>query len=74
MRIEPGGKRAAFVITGAAEEIAVRQHDRVGYLVTDDRDRVGRQNIRAIGEIGDAAKALGLALCAIHTVGPVKPH
>ncbi|MNU89928.1 hypothetical protein D3C71_797810 [compost metagenome] len=74
MRIEPGCEVTAFTVIAAAEEIAVREQQRIAFLRRDDRHRIGRQNIRPVGEIGDTAETFRLALRAINAIGAVKPH
>ncbi|MNX90113.1 hypothetical protein D3C86_1221490 [compost metagenome] len=74
MRIEPGCEVTAFIVIAAAEEIAVREQQRIAFLRRDDRHRIGRQNIRPVGEIGDTAETFRLALRAINAIGAVKPH
>ena len=62
MRIDPGDAvpAAAGVLDRAG--IAVRQHHRDARLVGGDRGGEARHYVGAVGEIGDAAKALRLAL------------
>ena len=74
MRIEPCRKVTAFIVIAAAEEIAVREQQGIAVLRRDDRHCIGRQNIRAVGEVGNAAEAFRLALGAINAIGSVKPH
>ncbi len=74
VRVEPSGEVLAFAIARAAEEIAVGKKQRATRLVGDDVDRVDGQHVRPVGEIGDAAEALGLALRAVDAVGAVEAH
>ncbi len=72
--IVPDGEMAAAGEVAGFDEIAVgEQHRRVGFVGLDAR-RVDRQHVRPVEEIGDAAKALGLALGAIGAAGAVEPH
>lgn len=50
MRIEPGGEMFAGAVAGAAEEVAVRQKQRVGVLVGDDVDRERRKHVGPVGK------------------------
>ncbi len=54
--------------------VAVAQEDRRFRLSRLNPRRIDRQHIRAVEEIGDAAKAFRLALRRIDAVGPVKTH
>src|ERR1700734_1711525 len=58
-RIDPGDGPPAVAEVGYRAGIAVRQHHRTG---ADDRCGVTRHHIRAVGEEGDAAESLSLAL------------
>ena len=65
----PGARHVAL-----GNEIAVgQQHRRFAFVGFDARG-VDRHHVRPIEEIGDAAKAFGLALGAIGRAGAVKPH
>ena len=56
------------------DEVAVgEEHRRLGFLRLDARG-VGREHVGPVEEIGDAAKAFGLALGAPVAARPVKPH
>ena len=75
MRILPNGKMptAAGDIAGL-DAIAIAEQNRGLDFIGLNPQRVARQDIRAIKEIGDAAKAFGLALRAIGRAGPKQAH
>ena len=61
-RVVPLGEVAAVVELALFEQVAVAQQHRVGRLVGAQRDGVDRHHVGPVEEVGDAAKALGLAL------------
>ena len=75
VRIAPDGEVAAGRLRVArAFEIAVGQkHRRLGSIRLDPH-AIGREHVGAIEKIGDAAKALRLALRAIGRARAIKPH
>ena len=73
-RVVPDGEMAAAGKLACRDRIAVGQQQRRFLGVGLDADRVDRQDIGPVEEIGDAAKAFGLALRAIDAARPVKPH
>ena len=62
VRVDPLGKVAAVFQRTAVHQIAVGQQHRVLGFVGTQRDRVAGHHIGAVQEVGDAAKAFGLAL------------
>ncbi len=71
--IVPHRPMAAVTALAAGHQIAVGQQDRIGSLVgTDGGGELGH-HVGAIEIEGDLAKALGLALRAIHGAALVKP-
>ena len=64
---------AAFGLADALEIAVGEQHRRLG-LVRLEAHPVGRENVRPVEKIRDAAKALGLALRAIGRAGAIKTH
>ena len=73
MRIGPGDAVAAVAEIGQRAGIAVGQQDRDALLVGGDGDGVARHHVRAVGEVGDAAKPFRLALGEEAAVGDVQP-
>ena len=71
-RVVPDREMPAAGQVAALAQIAVgEQHRRLG-LVGLDAGGVDRHHVRPVGEIGDAAEALGLALRAIGAARPVE--
>ena len=62
VRINPLGKVAAVFQVALFDQVAIGEQHRVLGLVGAQRDGVAGHHIRAVQEVGDAAKALGLAL------------
>ena len=73
-RVVPHGFMAAVRQVALRHEVAVGQQHRVIHLRCAQRDGVDRHHVRAIEEVGDLAKALGLALREEVAVGNVQPH
>ncbi len=72
-RVVPGGEVAAAGQIARIDKVAVRQqHRRFGFVGLDARG-VDRHHVGAVGEVGDAAEALGLALRAVIAAGAVEP-
>ena len=61
-RVIPFGPMAAVGLVAGSDRVAVGEQHREGRLVGMQRHRVGRHHVRAVGEPGDAAEALRLAL------------
>ena len=61
-RVVPGGVVPAAVQVALRGEVAVGQQHRVRRLRSAQSDGVDRHDIGSVEEVGDAAKALGLAL------------
>ncbi|CAK0540513.1 Uncharacterised protein [Burkholderia pseudomallei] len=61
-RVFPLREVTAVRQIAGVDEIAVRQQHRVRGLVGAQRDRVRRHHVRTVDEVGDAPKALRLAL------------
>src|SRR5690606_34997093 len=72
--VVPDGKVPAIGQVAALDGIAVRKKQWRLDAPRLDPNRVNRQYVRAIEEIGDAPETLGLALGAIDSAGAVKPH
>jgi hypothetical protein len=70
----PDGKVPAVTEVAPFAGIAVRQKQRRFISFRFDAHGVNRKNVGAIKEIGDAAKAFGLALRAIDAVRAIKAH
>ena len=67
------------VATGAGnlargDEVAIAEQDRRLLSIGLDPGGVDRHDVRSVGEIGDAAEALGFALGAINLPRAIKPH
>ncbi len=62
VRVVPGGVVAAIVQVAAGHQVAVGQQHRPARLVGAQGDGVDGHHVRAVQEVGDAAKALRLAL------------
>ena len=73
-RIVPDREMPAVGELACRDRIAVGQQQRRLLGVGLDADRVDGQDVRPVEEIGDAAKALGLALRAIDAARAVEPH
>ena len=73
-RIVPDGVVPAAGKVAALDRVAVGKQQRRFAAQRLDADRVDRENVRAVEEIGDAAKAFGLALRAIDAARAVEPH
>ena len=72
--IVPGRPMAAVRLVALLDRVAIGQQDRKARLVCDHMHAVARENVRAIGEEGDAAKALRLALGAEQAAAGIKTH
>ena len=73
-RIAPNRPMAALFGLADAFEIAVGEQHRRLRLVRLQAHAIGRENVRAVEKIRDAAKALGLALRAIGGAGTIETH
>ena len=62
VRIDPARPVAAVAGIARCLRIAVGEQHRAGATVGDQRHGVARHHVRAVGEVGDAAEAFGLAL------------
>ncbi len=74
VRIDPLGKVASIVQFTLLDQVAVGQQHRVFGLVSTQRDGVAGHHIWPVQEIGDATKALGLALGEERALAHVQTH
>jgi hypothetical protein len=73
-RVFPHGKMAAVPGIAALKQVTVGQQHRRQFAVGDHLDLVDGQVVGPVEEIGDAAKAFGLALRAPGAAGPIESH
>ena len=72
MRVMPDSEMTAALKRAALHAIAIGQQHRAGCRVAFQANGIDRQNVRAVREIGYAAKPFRLALGAVDTIGPVE--
>jgi hypothetical protein len=73
MRVPPHGAVICTVLVQHLCQVAVREQHREARTVGDDGSGIGGQDIRAVGEVGDATEPLGLALGAEVAAGQIEP-
>ena len=74
VRINPFGKVTAIVERTAVHQVAVTQQHGVECLVGTQGDGVAGHDVRPVEKIGDAPKALGLALREERALAHIKAH
>ena len=74
VRVDPAGKVAALGQFAVFHQVAVGQQHRKLRAVGAQGDAVARHHIGAVQEVGDATKALGLALGEERPVADIQPH
>ena len=74
MRVDPFGKVASAFQRALLDQVAVTQQHRVKGFVSAQRDGVAGHHVRAVQEIGDAAKALSLTLGEEGALADVQAH
>ena len=71
MRVVPDSEMVRPVLAGF-DLVAIREQHRILRLKSAKRYPVDRQVVRPVEEVGNAPKALGLALCTIHTTRQIQ--
>ena len=74
VRVDPLGEVAATVQIALFHQVAVAQQHRIGRFVGAQGDAVARHHVRAVQEIGDAAKALGFTLREEGALAHIQTH
>ena len=74
VRVDPLGKVAAFLQVAFFHQVAVAQQNWECFFVGTQRDAVVGHHIRAVQEVSDAAKALGLTLREERVVAHIQAH